>query len=136
MVSTRYIAGYIYMAYEELGEEIERPSSYEALAYSSTRSAQRDDMKLEFMMPPGQLCFANNYTVLHARTGFEDESWIPRPAACCCGLWLTAHDRRPIDPEDRDLSKSGHQETREPREHPLFKGDATDVLEKGRAARY
>ena len=127
VVSTRYIAGYIYMAYEELGEEIGAVER-EALEFFD-ETAQRDDMKLEFMMPPGQLCFANNYTVLHARTGFEDRPG-PDTGRMLLRLWLTAHDRRPIDPRI-EIYRSQGIKKQESRENTRYDGDATDVLEQG-----
>ncbi len=124
VVSTRYIAGYIYMAYEELNEELS-DLDLGALAYFDD-VAQRDDMKLEFMMPPGQLCFANNYTVLHARTGFEDRPG-PDTGRMLLRLWLTAHDRRPIDPRIEIYRGQGIAKQPD-RENTRYTGDAADVL--------
>jgi len=124
LVSTRYIAGYIYMAYEELGEEMSE-LDLAALAYFD-EVARRDDMKLEFMMPPGLMSFANNYTVLHSRTAFEDRPG-PETGRLLLRLWLTAHDRRPIDPRieiyrSRGIAKQkGRTSTR-------YSGAAVEVL--------
>lgn len=123
-VSTRYIAGYIYMAYEELGEELS-DLDREALAYFD-EIARRDDMKLEFMMPPGQMCFANNYTVLHARTAFEDRPG-PETGRLLLRLWLTAHDRRPIDPRI-EIYRSRGIARQADRVDTRFSGAAVDVL--------
>ena len=125
LVSARYIAGYIYMAYEELGEELS-DFELEALAYFDD-VAQRDDMKLEFMMPPGQICFANNYTVLHARTGFEDRPG-PETGRMLLRLWLTAHDRRPVDPRIELYRTQGIAKQADRRD-TRYTGAAADILE-------
>ena len=123
-VSSRYIAGYIYMAYEELGEEL-GDFDLEALAFFDD-TARRDDMKLEFMIPPGQMCFANNYTVLHARTGFDDRPG-PETGRMLLRLWLTAHDRRPIDPRI-EIYRSQGIAPQQDRENTRYTGDAARVL--------
>jgi hypothetical protein len=57
----------------------------------------RDDLRLDMMLEPGDMQFINNYTTLHARTEFEDhpepgrKRWMVR-------LWLRSlGSRRPRD---------------------------------------
>jgi len=127
VVTCRYIAGYIYMAYEELGEELS-PVERDALAYFDD-VAQRPDVKFEFMMEPGWLLFCNNHTTLHARTGFEDTPG-PETGRMLLRLWLRAHEdeRRPIDPAV-ELGRSALESQN--RADTRYKGDATDVLKRG-----
>jgi hypothetical protein len=69
------IRGYIDLAVEEghvsLSDlETEALDTFEAIA-------DRDDMRLDLMMEPGEANFTNNCHVLHTRTAFEDD---PDPA--------------------------------------------------------
>jgi hypothetical protein len=84
-------------------------------------------MKLEFMMSPGQICFANNYTVLHARTGFEDRPG-PETGRMLLRLWLTAHDRRPVDPRV-ELYRTQGIARQADRQDTRYTGAAADILE-------
>ncbi|MBT5433726.1 MAG: hypothetical protein HOK83_08710, partial [Rhodospirillaceae bacterium] len=127
-VTCRYVAGYIYMAYEELGEELS-DTDRDALGYFDD-VALRPEMKLEFMMQPGQMLLANNHTVLHARSGFEDTPGADT-GRMLLRLWLTAHEgeRRPIDEtieiyRARGIDPQSRNETR-------YRGDATKVLKPG-----
>ena len=128
-VSCRYIAGYIHMAYEELGTPL---SDFEkaALDYFD-EVARRPGIMVEFTMEPGQMLFCNNHTTLHARSGFED---IPGPETgrLLLRMWLTAHEgsRRPIDPAI-EMYRSRGIEKREGRSDTYFRGKATQVLKTG-----
>jgi hypothetical protein len=81
----------------------------------------RDDLRLDMMLGPGDMQFINNYTTLHARTEFEDypeperKRWMVR-------LWLHSFGlRRPRRAElfrdyegvektlSRELRAAGHQ---------------------------
>jgi len=59
--------------------------------------ANREDFRLEFTLEPGTASFINNYTVLHARTAFED---FPEPERkrLLLRLWLQARPPRPVAP--------------------------------------
>ena len=52
------------------------------------------DLLLEFRMQPGDIEFANNYTVLHARRGFRDN---PAARRLMLRLWLEADWLRQVD---------------------------------------
>ena len=51
---------------------------------------------IEFMLDPGEIMFANNYTLLHARTEFEDSE---RHTRDLLRLWLNWEGLRPVLPE-------------------------------------
>jgi hypothetical protein len=51
---------------------------------------------VEFMLDPGDILFANNYTLLHARTEFEDSE---RNTRDLLRLWLNWEGMRPVVPE-------------------------------------
>ena len=128
-VSTRYIAAYIHMAYEELGEPLSQLEREALEAFDE--AAQRPDVRIELMQEPGQLLLCNNYTVLHARSGFEDDP-APGRGRLLLRLWLTAHDgdRRPIDPHI-EMYRTGGIEKREGRADTYYRGRATEVLKAG-----
>lgn len=56
--------------------------------------ADRPDIHARFMLEPGEMMFINNYTVLHARTPFEDLSEHKRSLL---RLWVTPQDGRPVN---------------------------------------
>jgi len=51
----------------------------------------------EFTLASGEAVFANNFTVLHARSGFENDP--KRPPRHLLRLWLSTEPKRPIRPE-------------------------------------
>ncbi len=51
----------------------------------------------EFTLQSGEAVFANNFTVLHARSGFENDPALP--PRHLLRLWLSAEPKRPIRPE-------------------------------------
>jgi hypothetical protein len=68
----------------------------DALAYMDSL-AERADMRLDMDLAQGDMQFINNYTTLHARTGFED---YPEPGRRrhMVRLWLKAFGaRRTVD---------------------------------------
>jgi len=128
-VSCRYIAGYIHMAYAELGTPL---SDFELEALSCfDEVARRPENVLEFTMEPGQMLFCNNHTTLHARSGFED---VPGPETgrLLLRMWLTAHEgeRRPIDPAI-EMYRNRGIDKREDRGDTYYRGKATEVLKTG-----
>jgi len=48
------------------------------------------------MLDPGEILFANNYTLLHARTEFEDSE---RHTRDLLRIWLNWEGMRPVIPE-------------------------------------
>jgi len=129
-VSCRYVAGYIYMAYEELESPLSQEEQ-DALDYFDAVAA-RPEVRFEFVHQPGQMLVCNNHIVLHSRTGFEDRPG-PETGRLLLRLWINAHDgeRRPTDrsieifEDDGGIASLGRDETR-------YRGDSTRILSNGR----
>ncbi len=66
----------------------------EALDYFDTL-ANRDDFALRFLLEPGEMMLWHNYTNLHSRTAFEDDTASKR---LLLRLWLNVPRGRPADP--------------------------------------
>jgi hypothetical protein len=91
-----FLRAYIEMAARELAAPLtEREVA--ALDYFEA-VGRREDVQLTFMLEPGHAIFFNNCTVLHNRTGFEDD---PDPARKrhLLRLWLMLDGRRPLVPD-------------------------------------
>jgi hypothetical protein len=69
------------------------PEFSEAMAQFNAL-ADNPDIHARFMMEPGEMMFINNYTVLHARTPFEDG---PDQRRHLLRLWVTPPHGRPVD---------------------------------------
>lgn len=81
----------------------------EAIAYFS-KTAERDDLALRFMLEPGEILLWHNFTNLHSRTEFENDDTHKR---LLLRLWLTPEHGRPHAPEFRirgDAYKRVYQE--------------------------
>ena len=64
----------------------------------SGEKAQREGVALDMMLEPGDLQFANNYEVLHSRTGFQDHD-DPARMRRMLRLWLKMPNARVLAPE-------------------------------------
>ena len=106
LLSTRYVRGVIDRGAETLGQplsELER----EALAFFEA-VAQRDEVRLELTLRPGEASFINNYEMLHARTGFIDHD-DPAKKRLLYRLWLEGEPPRPMRKEVHLYqNRSGH----------------------------
>ena len=60
--------------------------------------AQRDELRLDMILEPGDLQWANSYTVLHSRTSFEDYD-NPARRRKKLRLWLKMSNARKLAPE-------------------------------------
>jgi hypothetical protein len=67
----------------------------EALTYFAS-VARREDVRIEFVLEPGEIMICNNFAVLHARTEFEN---APGRERLLLRLWLNVPNGRPIVPE-------------------------------------
>ena len=96
VLSVVWLRAYIEMAAKELGTPL-TDDERAALDYFE-EVGQRDDVKLTFMLEPGQMIFFNNCVMLHNRTSFEDD---PDPARKrhLLRLWLMLDGGRPLVPE-------------------------------------
>lgn len=92
--SVIYIRGYIDLAAEEGLAELS-DAEREALDYLD-EVCNRPEIRLNFMMQPGEATFTNNCLLLHTRTAFED-SPDPAKKRHMLRLWLR-EDSRPMAP--------------------------------------
>jgi hypothetical protein len=95
-LSCRYLRQYI-----ELGHEIrEQPLSkveFEALDLFDS-IIHKASIRIDMMLEPGDIQFANNYAVLHSRTEFEDDA-NPALHRKLLRLWLKMPNARKLAPE-------------------------------------
>ena len=94
-VSARYVRTYV-----EAGEAAAgRPMGEAELAVLDRfeEVTKRPELMLEFTLQPGEMYFINNYTILHARTAFEDFEEEDRRRHLL-RLWLEVPQLRPVHP--------------------------------------
>lgn len=95
-LSCRYLRQYI-----ELGHDIRQmPLSkveIEALDLIDT-IIHKEEIRLDMMMEPGDIQFANNYSVMHSRNSFEDYD-DPAEKRKLLRLWLKMPNARELAPE-------------------------------------
>jgi len=95
-LSCRYLRQYI-----ELGHEVRKAPltavETEALDLFDAVS-QADHMRLDMMLEPGDMQFANNYAVLHSRSAFEDAPVLDERRKLL-RLWLKMPNARKLAPE-------------------------------------
>jgi hypothetical protein len=92
-VSVGYIRRFMFLAAQKRGEMVP-PDLVEAIEYFD-ELAQRDDLRFQFMLEPGQMIVYNNLVTLHGRTDFEDS---PGHTRHLLRLWLEVPDGRPVVP--------------------------------------
>lgn len=92
-VSARYVPDYVYMAAEELGEPL-TPIEVEALDYFNAL-ADREDLRLDVTLEPGDISIINNFTVMHTRDAFWDGESADEKRLLL-RLWLTTEYERPV----------------------------------------
>ena len=62
---------------------------------------KRPKLMLEFTLQPGEMYFINNYTILHARTAFDDGDAEEDRRRHLLRLWLEVPQMRPVHPHIR-----------------------------------
>ncbi|MGV3572348.1 MAG: TauD/TfdA family dioxygenase [Ramlibacter sp.] len=95
-LSCRYLRQYLELGHETMGFPL---SKVEHEALDLFDEIMHDPgIRLDMMLEPGDIQFANNYAVLHSRTGFEDD---PDPARRrkMIRLWLKMPNARQLAPE-------------------------------------
>ncbi len=95
-LSCRYLRQYIELGYEIMGLPLSR---IEIEALDLFDSIIHDEqLRLDMMLEPGDLQFANNYAVMHSRTEFEDheDQALHRKML---RLWLKMPDARRLAPD-------------------------------------
>ncbi len=92
-LACRYLRQYIELGHEERGEPL---SAVERAALDAFDAAMGNaDLRLDMMLEPGDLQFANNYAVLHSRTDFEDAD-DPQQRRKMLRLWLKMPNARAL----------------------------------------
>ncbi len=95
-LSCRYLRQYIELGNEIMGVPL---SSDNLLAMDKFDAITQDSsLKLDMMLEPGDLQFANNYSVLHSRTAFEDFEEQPLRRKML-RLWLKMREARSLAPD-------------------------------------
>ena len=94
-LSVVFLRNYIEMGAHELGQDLQG-RDLDALDYFEA-VAERDDVKLTFMLEPGEVVFFNNCVLLHNRTSFEDHA-DPAHKRHLLRLWLMLDGVRPLAP--------------------------------------
>ena len=96
-VSCRFITGYMHEAAAHNNGETLSQLQVEALNYFD-QVAHENGMPIHFTLEPGDTVFVNNFTVLHARTAFENDPDLTKKRLLL-RLWMTVPDGRPVVPE-------------------------------------
>lgn len=92
-LSARYLRQYIEIAQEKAGLPL---STVEVEALDLVDSILNDpEIRLDMMMEPGDIQFANNYTIFHSRTSFEDHDELERRRHLY-RLWLKMPNAREL----------------------------------------
>jgi hypothetical protein len=98
-VSARYVRNYV-----EAGEKAAgRPMDEAELAVLDRfeEITKRPELMLQFTLQPGEMYFINNYTILHARTAFDDGDTAEDERRHLLRLWLETPGMRPVHPHIR-----------------------------------
>lgn len=95
-LSARYLRQYIELAQENAGAPLSQVE-HEALDLVDA-ILNDEDIRIDMMMEPGDIQFANNYTVFHSRTNFEDYEEIDRRRHLL-RLWLKMPNARTLSPD-------------------------------------
>ena len=93
-VSARYVRTYV-----EAGEAAAgRPMGAAELAVLDRfeEVTKRPELMLDFTLRPGEMYFINNYTILHARTAFDDGDAEEDRRRHLLRLWLEVPGMRPV----------------------------------------
>ena len=92
-LSCRYLRQYIELGHELYGQTL---SSIETQALDAfDRISQDPALRFDLMLEPGDMLFANNYTVMHSRTRFEDHD-DPARRRKLLRLWLKMSNARSL----------------------------------------
>ncbi|QEI06228.1 TauD/TfdA family dioxygenase [Pigmentiphaga aceris] len=95
-LSCRYLRQYIELGHEQNNRPL---SQVEVEALDAFDAAmQKPELRLDMMLEPGDLQFANNYAVLHSRNAFEDFEEEDKRRKMY-RLWLKMPNARALSPE-------------------------------------
>jgi hypothetical protein len=96
VLSTRFVRGIIDRGADTLGEPLSQLDKDALACFEAV--AQRDEVRFEVTLRPGEASFINNYELLHARTGFVDRD-DPAKKRLLYRLWLEGDPPRPMKKE-------------------------------------
>jgi hypothetical protein len=91
IVSCGYVRGFMHQAAKLRGEQL--PAKLVEALDCFDEIAERDDMKVEFMLEPGEMMLWHNFQMLHARRAYQDS---PAHTRHLLRLWLKIDHDRPI----------------------------------------
>ena len=95
-LSCRYMRAYIELGHEQMGLALSQIQK-EALDIFD-QFIQDPELRLDMMLEPGDMQFCNNYSVMHSRTGFEDDDALEKRRKLL-RLWLKMPNARSLSPE-------------------------------------
>jgi len=95
-LSCRYLRQYIELGNEIMGNDLSADEIAAMDAFDSI--TQEANLRLDMMLEPGDIQFANNYTVLHSRNKFEDTAEVGLRRKML-RLWLKMPNARELAPD-------------------------------------
>ncbi len=95
-LSCRYLRQYIELGHEQREQPLTE-AERAALDLFDVVS-QREEMRLDMMLEPGDMQFANNYAVLHSRSAFQDAEALDMRRKLL-RLWLNMPNARRLAPD-------------------------------------
>lgn len=92
----RYLRQYIELGHEIMGEALSDAKIDALNVFDSI--ANQEHLRLDMMLEPGDIQWANNYAVMHSRSGFEDFD-DPSRRRKKLRLWLKMSNARALAPD-------------------------------------
>ena len=98
-VSARYVRTYVEAGEAAAGHKMGEAEL--AVLDHFEEVTRRPELMLEFTLQPDEMYFINNYTILHARTAFDDGDAEEDRRRHLLRLWLEVSQMRPVHPHIR-----------------------------------
>jgi hypothetical protein len=95
-VSVRYVRSYVEAGESAVGRRMGEAEL--AVLDRFEQISKQPELMLEFTLRPGEMYFLNNYTILHARTAFDDGDRPEEDRRHLLRLWLEAPWMRKVHP--------------------------------------
>jgi hypothetical protein len=95
-ISARYVRNYVEAGENAAGRKMGDAELSVLDRFEET--TKRPDLMLEFTLQPGEMYFVNNYTILHARTAFDDGDAEEDERRHLLRMWLGVEGMRPVNP--------------------------------------
>ena len=99
-LSVRYVRNYVEAGENAAGRKMGEAELAVLDRFEAT--TKRPDLMLEFTLQPGEMYFINNYTILHARTAFDDGEAAEDDRRHLLRLWLGVPGIRPVHPHIKE----------------------------------